>query len=313
MARRAALQRAHSCLRGARPQRGVGDVVGGAQRHRADGLARERGLYRQVRHAPPPRWRGSPAGSTRPCPRAASTAAPPPPPACRSSCSCHPPRGRPWTATLWRCAYILLPRPVRYTWRGHYQPTRPGAMDDPQVRLAHREPRGGDHRPLPPRRLPHHDQFALVLPGHRRPGDGVHARPRPGDGPLRGGRGARRRSHRSRLGHRERGRRGRGRRSRLRQTELRHGALGAGRAGDLPRAHGAGSGGQDRRHRARRRHATLLGGARRQGQGRVQLGRDRGQAPGAGGRHRRDHRDGRLAARQQLARGRDGARVDARS
>ena len=66
--------------------------------------------------------------------------------------------------------------------------------------------------------------------------------------------------------------------------------------------------GQDRRHRARRRHAAVAGRARGDRQGGVQLGRHRGQAARAGRRHRRGHGDGQLAARQQAAHRGDGAR-----
>ena len=48
---------------------------------------------------------------------------------------------------------------------------------------------------------------------------------------------------------------------------------------------------------------------RREGQGRVQLGRDRSEAARAGRRHRRSHRDRLLAARQQAAHHRNRARI----
>ena len=56
-----------------------------------------------------------------------------------------------------------------------------------------------------------------------------------------------------------------------------------------------GSGRQDHRHRTGGHHQALPGRARREGQGRVQLGRHRSQAAGAGRRHRRSHRDRLLA------------------
>ena len=70
---------------------------------------------------------------------------------------------------------------------------------------------------------------------------------------------------------------------------------------DSPVQSGQGSGGQADRHRGGRPDDALSGQARRDGQGRVQLGRHRGQAAQAGRRHRRSHRDRQLAAGQQPA------------
>ena len=100
-----------------------------------------------------------------------------------------------------------------------------------------------------------------------------------------------------------------GHRPRLRQAELRQGALGARRARGSRRSVPRRPRGQARRHRARRDHAALAGRARGHRQGRVQLGRHRGQAARARRRDRRGHRDRQLAARQQAAHRRDHARV----
>ena len=93
------------------------------------------------------------------------------------------------------------------------------------------------------------------------------------------------------------------RRPDLRQAELRQGALGAGRAGGLV----ASSRPQDLDGKTVatelvRVTRALLPEARRQGQGRVLLGRDRSQAAGARRRHRRSHRNRIDAARQPPAR-----------
>ena len=144
-----------------------------------------------------------------------------------------------------------------------------------------------------------HHQQPLVLPRHRRSRNRMHADPRAGDGALRGRRHPRRRPHRPRLDRGERGRRRGRRRPDLRQAELRQGALGAGRARSLRLPHRARPGRQDHRHRTGGHHQALPGGARREGQGGIQLGRHRGEAAGAGRRHRGGHRDRLVAARQQ--------------
>ena len=58
--------------------------------------------------------------------------------------------------------------------------------------------------------------------------------------------------------------------------------------------------GRDRRHRAGRRHETLLPGQEHPREGRVQLGRDGGEGP-PGQRHRRADGDGDVAAGEQPA------------
>ena len=57
-----------------------------------------------------------------------------------------------------------------------------------------RQPARGDGRAVSPRRLQDHVQLAELLSRDRRRRDRVPADPRPGDGPLRGGRRARRRA-----------------------------------------------------------------------------------------------------------------------
>ena len=53
---------------------------------------------------------------------------------------------------------------------------------DPQTRHPRRQPAGGDRRAVPQGRLQDHLRQPQLLPGHRRPGDPLHAHPRPGDG-----------------------------------------------------------------------------------------------------------------------------------
>ncbi len=106
---------------------------------------------------------------------------------------------------------------------------------DAQARHSEGLAPGRDGPALRPGGVQHLRQSPVLLPGHRRPGDRVHAHPGAGDGPLRRRRRARRRPDRARLGRRagrgERPRPGRARgRPRLRQAELRQGPMGAGRA-----------------------------------------------------------------------------------
>ena len=89
----------------------------------------------------------------------------------------------------------------------------------------------------------------------------------------------------------------------LRETELRQGPLGARRARGLVDQVGR------RTSKARRSPPSWCGSRahyfqslRRQGQGRVLVGRHRGQAAGARRRHRRSHRNRIDAARQPAAR-----------
>ena len=108
---------------------------------------------------------------------------------------------------------------------------------------------------------------------------------------------ARRRPDRPRLGGGARGldrravRRRRARGSRLREAELRQGALGAGGARRLALPDAAGSRGGDDRDRAGARDGGLLQAAARQRQGRVLVGRHRGQAADPRRRDRRGDRD----------------------
>ena len=100
------------------------------------------------------------------------------------------------------------------------------------------------------------------------------------------------------------------RRPHLRQAKLRQSALGPGRARGVALSVREGSGRQDHRHRTRLGHQALPGGQRRHSQSRIQLGRDRSQAAGAGRRDRRSHRNRLLAASQQAAHRRDRARIE---
>ncbi len=68
--------------------------------------------------------------------------------------------------------------------------------------------------------------------------------------------------------------------------------------------------GQDHRYGAGGHDQALSGREGRHRQGGVQLGSDRGQAPGTGRRHRGGHRDRQLPAGQQAAHRGDGARVE---
>ena len=88
------------------------------------------------------------------------------------------------------------------------------------------------------------------------------------------------------------------RRPDLLEAELRQGPLGARGAGGFAVQEAAGSGGRHDRHRARARHQGLFRPARRAGERRILLGRDRSEAAGAGRRHRRSHRNRIDAARQ---------------
>ena len=74
-------------------------------------------------------------------------------------------------------------------------------------------------------------------------------------------------------------------------------------------SHCAGSRRQNHRHRTGRHHQALSREQRRQGQGGIQLGRNRSQAARAGRCHRRGHRDRLLAARQQAPHHRNRARI----
>ena len=87
----------------------------------------------------------------------------------------------------------------------------------------------------------------------------------------------------------------------LQQGHLAAHALGAGGAGGFADQVGQGSAGQAHRHRGRRIDQALSRQERREGRGRVLLGRDRGEGAGTGGRHRGHHRDRLVAAREQAA------------
>ena len=139
-----------------------------------------------------------------------------------------------------------------------YDPKAVYKADETPTRHSEGQPRERDRRSVPPRRLQHHHQQPLLLPGDRRSGDRVHADPRAGDGALCGRRHSRCRPHRSRLGGRKRSAGRNDRRSDLRQAELRQSALGAGRAGVLSVSHREGSGGQDHRDRAGRRPRSAI-------------------------------------------------------
>ncbi len=79
---------------------------------------------------------------------------------------------------------------------------------------------------------------------------------------------------------------------------------------DSPFQTPAGSRGQDDRDRARAGHRGVLRAARRSGQRRVLVGRDRSQAAGARRRDRRGHRNRIVAARQSAAHHRHGDGVE---
>ena len=149
------------------------------------------------------------------------------------------------------------------------------------------------------RGLQHLVPLPELFPRHRRPRDRVHADPRPGDGPVRGGRHPRRGPHGLRLDHRDRGRRLRGRRAAVLEGEPPPGPLGALRAQRLTGPDRQGPARETHRHRGRRAHQELPRQARRRGQGGVQLGRHRGETAQAGRRHRRGHRNRQFAPRQQ--------------
>src|SRR5215212_3820312 len=125
----------------------------------------------------------------------------------------------------------------------------------------------------------------------------MHADPRAGNGALRLRRRARRRTDRPGLDCRtqagwriealtdERGG------FDLRQAEFRQGALGARGARRLALQGAGRSARRDDRDRARARHEGVLRRDERRRQRRVLVGRDRGQAAGAGGRDRRSDRN----------------------
>ena len=73
---------------------------------------------------------------------------------------------------------------------------------------------------------------------------------------------------------------------------------------------GEGSGRQDHRDGAGGGDQALSGGERRDRESRVQLGRDRSEAAGTGRRDRRSDGDGIVAAGEQTAHHRDGARIE---
>ena len=112
------------------------------------------------------------------------------------------------------------------------------------------------------------------------------------------------------IGHPEQAPLVRGRGSRLRQAELRQGPLGAGGARGLAVQDRRGPARQAHRHRAGARDEGLFRPAGRDRRRRVLVGRHRGQAAGAGRRHRRGHRDRLDAARQPAADPRNRHRVE---
>ena len=85
------------------------------------------------------------------------------------------------------------------------------------------------------------------------------------------------------------------------KVSRRPGPLGALRAGEFADPERQGPARQADRHGSRRPDDPLPAAARRDGQGRVQLGRHRGQAAQAGRRDCRGHRDRQFAAGQQPA------------
>src|SRR5579871_6152207 len=113
------------------------------------------------------------------------------------------------------------------------RPPSTGVSRETQTRHSQGQPRKRDHRSVPPRRIQHHHQLALVFPRDRRPRNRVHDDSRTGDGALHRRWCARRRSHRPRLDRGERGQSPTGGRLDLRQAEFRKSALGAGRTGGV--------------------------------------------------------------------------------
>ena len=150
-----------------------------------------------------------------------------------------------------------------------------------------------------------------LYPDDRRSRDRVRADPRAGGRPLRGRGRARRGHHRLRLDAGEQVAPARAGRSALLEDELPPDALGARRAGGLADQGREGPRGQAHRDRGRRPGEELAQEARREGAGRVLLGRHRGEAAAARRRDRRRHRDGLVAAREQAAHRRDAAREHA--
>ena len=114
----------------------------------------------------------------------------------------------------------------------------------------------------------------------------------------------------ARAGRRQDGRPDERRRPHLREAELRQGALGARRAGRLAVQVGARSRRPHDRHRAGPRDAQLLRAAARQGEGRVLVGRHRGEAARARRRDRRGDRNRLDAAREPPADSRHGDGVE---
>ena len=135
----------------------------------------------------------------------------------------------------------------------------------------------------------------------------MHADSRAGDGALRLGRRARRGPHRARLdrGARSRRRQDRrhraDRRSHLRQAELRQGALGARRAEDSNIHSAKDLEGKTIATELVRATQGVLREAGREREGRVLVGRDRGEAADAGRCDRRSDRDRLVAAREPPA------------
>ena len=182
---------------------------------------------------------------------------------------------------------------VWYSWIASVRSTPPGTLYEPaQTRNPQGKPRIRHDGPVRPGGVDHPVALAQLFPVHRRRRDRLLPGALPGDGALCGqpdhGCGA----LRHRLDPRDRGRCRGGLRPRLLQGFRPAQPLGAGGGPEQPDRDGRGPGGQGHFDRTGGIYKALPGRARHRCQGRVLLGRHRGQGRRGPGRcRRRDHRD----------------------